>query len=126
VLPPLIPELFDWLDLKKMKPAGAPFFRYLNMEGVTMHVEVGIPVPSHITGDNRVRPGSFPEGEYVKVIYTGPYSNLPQVHSELEKWKDKNNIRVKGGGAEFYPTDPASEPNPEKWQTIIISQIDEG
>lgn len=119
-LPPLIPELFNWLNLKKIKSAGAPFFRYLNMD-----VEVDIPVHLHISGDNRIQPGSFPEGRYVEVTYTGPYGNLPQVHSELEKWKEKNNVRVKGGGTEFYPTDPAVEPDPEKWQTIIISRIDD-
>ena len=124
-LPPLIPELFNWLKSKKLAPAGAPFFRYLNMDGDKMEVEVGIPVDSQVAGDSNVHPGSFPPGKYISVKYTGPYENLPRVHSELSKWKEKNNIKVKGGVTEFYPTDPVAEPDPEKWQTIIISRIDE-
>ncbi len=125
LLPPLIPEIFSWLKMKNLKPAGAPFFKYSEMESEKMKVEVGIPVDKPVKGDERVHPGTFPSGSYVEVKYTGPYSNLPGVHSELSQWRAKNKIKTKGEVTEFYPTDPASEPNAEKWVTIIISQLDE-
>ncbi len=122
-LPQLIPELFNWLNHKNIQPAGVPFFRYTNMEGGIMDVDVGIPTTSRVEGDQRVQPGSFPEGRYLTATYTGPYSNLPAVHSELNQWKEKNNIKAAGSVTEFYPTDPASEPDSEKWQTIILREI---
>jgi effector-binding domain-containing protein len=125
LLPPLIPEIFKWLKMKKFKPAGAPFFKYSEMEGEKMKVEVGIVVDKPVKGNELVHPGVFPSGTYIEVTYKGPYSNLPIVHSELYKWKEKNKIRTTGGVTEFYPTDPASEPNAEKWITIISIRLDE-
>jgi len=125
LLPSLIPEIFNWLRMKKLKPAGAPFFKYSEMEGEKMKVEVGIPVDKPVKGDERIHQGAFPSGTYIEVTYTGPYSNLPNVHSELARWKEKNDIRTIGGVTEFYFTDPASQPDAEKWITIIINQLDE-
>lgn len=125
LLPPLIPELFNWLRKKKLEPSGAPFFKYREMEGDRMKVEVGVPIDRHVTGDQHIYSGIFPAGNYLKVTYTGPYSNLPKVHANLAKWREDNHIKIKNSVTEFYPIDPEIEPNPEKWQTIIIIQLDE-
>jgi len=125
LLPPLIPGLFNWLKLNKISPSGAPFFRYLQMDGENMEVEVGIPVDKQINGFENIQPGSFPAGKYLEVTYTGPYSNLPLVHSELAEWKKKNNMKVKNGVTEFYPTDPDAEPDSRKWKTIIMTQVED-
>jgi effector-binding domain-containing protein len=124
LLPPLIPELFNWLNKRDIEPSGPPFFNYVQMDGDEMSVEVGIPVSSPAAGNGRIRAGVFPAGRYIVATYTGPYDNLPQVHSELAEWKDKNKLRV-SGVTEFYPTDPSAEPDPNKWKTIIMSRIDE-
>jgi effector-binding domain-containing protein len=124
-LPPLIPELFEWLKRKKIEYAGAPFFNYLKMNGEQLEVEVGIPTNSSVNGDSRVRPGSFPAGKYAVAKYAGHYNKLFEVNAAIEKWKDNNNLNFIPPKVEFYPTDPVAEPNPEKWQTIIINRIDE-
>ena len=95
------------------------------MEGDSLEVEVGIPVNQTIETDGRVREGIFPAGKYAWVTYTGHYNNLYKVHTELDKWRKENNIKLKGNPVEFYPTDPVKEPNPDKWQTIIVQQVDE-
>jgi effector-binding domain-containing protein len=125
ILPPMIPELFDWLRENNLEPAGAPFFKYWEMEGEKMKVEVGVPVDKHVSGDEHIYSGIFPAGYYLEIIYTGPYSNLPKVHVDLAKWREQNHIKIKNSVTEFYPVDPADEPNPEKWQTIIITQLEE-
>ena len=125
LLPPLIPELFQWLKEKQIQYTGAPFFYYVKMEGEQLEVEVGIPTNSYLNGDDRVRPGTFPAGKYAVAKYIGPYNKLFAVHTDIEKWKDDNNIKFKSPKVEFYPTDPSAEPNPEKWQTVIINRIDE-
>lgn len=125
LLPPLISELFNWLKAKRLEPSGAPFFKYSEMEGDKMKVEVGVLIDKKVTGNQRIHSGIFPAGKYLEVTYTGPYSNLPEVHAKLAEWKENHHLKIKNSVTEFYPTDPAVEPNPEKWKTIIISQLEE-
>ncbi len=125
ILPPLIPELFKWLERNRIKQVGAPFFNYLKMNSDNMEVEVGIPTASPVEGDGRINAGSFPAGKYAVASYTGPYDKLFEVNTAIEKWKDENHLKFISPKAEFYPTDPAAEPNPDKWVTVIINRIDE-
>lgn len=123
LLPPLIPELFNWLESKSIEPSGPPFFSYLKMDAEKMEVKVGIPVDCEIPEDKCVESGYFPEGKYAVINYTGNYGNLYFVNGELEKWAVKKSINFTGPRTEFYPSDPEAEPDPEKWKTIIINQI---
>lgn len=122
-LPPLIPEIIRWLESRGIEAAGPVFFNYLEMEKGQMTVDVGIPVKVKQTGDERVQAGSFPAGRYVIYTHLGNYSELPEVHQMLDEWSRKSNLRLKGPCVEFYPTDPAIEPNPANWQTDIMRQI---
>lgn len=123
LLPPLIPELFKWLEKKKVKPAGPPFFSYTKMKGKQMQVKVGILTDSKVSSDERVKTGSFPEGNYMVATYQGDYSNLYKVHSKLEEWKVKEGVKLEGPPTEFYPSDPTIETNPDKWITIITNRV---
>jgi effector-binding domain-containing protein len=123
LLPLLIPEVFSWLKNKKIDADGAPFFNYVKMDNGLLEVEVGVPVNHSVGGDERVIAGLFPAGNYAVVTYAGNYSNLFKVHLELEKWKEKNGINFQLPKTEFYPTDPGTEPNPEKWITVIAVKI---
>jgi effector-binding domain-containing protein len=125
MLPPLIPEVADWLSKNKITPAGPPFFRYLTMNN-DMEVEVGIPVPEKIMGDVRVTPGYFPAGRYGKITYMGHYSHIRDAHMALESWSKEKHLKACPGTiTEVYITDPQKEPSPEKWQTDIIYQLAE-
>ncbi len=124
LLPPLINEVFDWLNKNKIEPAGPPFFHYLKFENDKLLVDVGVLVVSAIKENNRIVAGIFPAGKYLITNYIGNYSNLNLVHSEIERWREKNKIRFQGTRTDFYPIDPATEPNPDKWQTIITAQIE--
>ncbi len=123
ILPLLIPELFRWLEKNKIKPAGPPFFSYSKMKGKQMQVKIGILTDSFVPSDDRIKSGSFPEGNYLVATYKGDYGNLCLVHSQLEGWSIKNGIKLKGPPAEFYPSDPDIETNPDKWITIITNKI---
>ena len=123
LLPPLISELFNWLEKNKVEPSGPPFFCYYKMEGEKMLVKVGTPVDSDIPRDDRVEDGFFPEGKYAVVNYKGNYSNLYTVNSEFEKWAAKKGIEFCGPRTEFYPAAPDADP--DKSETIIINQIAE-
>ncbi len=122
VLPALIPKVLNWLEEKNIKPASAPFFNYVNMNGETMDVEVGFVVNKEIKGNELVKSGQFEAGKYAVATYFGPYYNLPKAHMELGKYAKENNIKTTTA-TEFYVTDPQAENDPQKWQTDIVAKL---
>jgi effector-binding domain-containing protein len=130
VLPQHWSEAFAWLERQGMAPAGAPFIRYLVIDmDAALEIEVGVPVPSVLSGDARIRTGVLPAGRYATLIHTGHYSGLVDATAALLAWAEGNGIvwqtatvendTVWGARLEFYLTDPANEPNPEKWETEL-------
>jgi len=130
-LPPLIGDVFGWLQQKGAAPVGAPFFRYFSMDpNGNIDVDVGVPTVTALQGDERVHAGAFAAGRYAVLIHTGPYTGLRAAHGELLDWAEKNGVAWKtskdgawGARIESYLTDPNVEPNAEKWQTEIAFQI---
>ncbi len=130
-VPPLIPQVFDWLEQHNVLQEGPPFFRYLSCtDNGRITVEAGIPVANVLKGDGRVEPGEFPAGQYLKVTHLGDYSNLREAHLFLESWAGRNGLSIDqelqqgdvqwAGRTEFYVNDWEQEPDVEKWQTDIL------
>ena len=133
-LPPLIPELFSWLQQHNVEPDGPPFFQYRRMEeNSVIESEVGVPVKNPVPGDDKVKTGTLNEGDYATITYYGPYQNLRSIHQTLEKWidghgykhkvdTDKNGVQ-RGSRIESYPS-PLGETNPEKLRTDIAVLVE--
>lgn len=129
-LPPLIHEILQWVEKKKLKQEGPVFFRYLSMDNGTMDVDVGVPVAGAVKSDDRVHPGSFPAGKYLTARHTGPYNDLPKSHTSMDGYAKKHGLKegtVKGEKgetfgtrAEVYITDPAEVKDPAKWETDLL------
>jgi len=84
VLPPLIGEVFGFLQRQGVAPAGAPFFRFLivDMER-QLDMEVGWPVASAVSGDGRISAGVLPAGRYAVLVHTGHPDELMGVTAAL-------------------------------------------
>lgn len=123
ILPPLIPQILDWLKERNITSKSAPFFNYINMNGDTMDVEVGFVVDTEIAGDETVTKGNFVAGKYIIASYFGPYQNLPQVHQQLGKYAQENGLRTTTA-TEFYVNDPQLESDENKWQTDIVAKFE--
>jgi effector-binding domain-containing protein len=127
--PPLTGEVMAWLAAKGIGPTGAPFFNYTRMRGETMDMEIGWPTASLFPGDGRVVTGTLPEGKYATLRYTGDYSGLYAAHEALHQWLATQKLPpqdMEGGGLtllEIYETDPAQEPNPDKWITDVAFRL---
>lgn len=129
ILPPLIPEVFQWVEKNNITQSGPCFFRYLSYDSDDqLLVDVGVSTQTQAKGDGRVIPGSFPAANYVTVTYTGDYKELCHVHMALESWMKENGVKEGsqkvdgkeyGARTEFYITDPQEEPDPAKWQTDV-------
>ncbi len=125
LLPPLIPEIAEWLKQNGIAATGPPFFNYVSITGGILEAEVGYPVNVAIPGNERVKAGIFPAGQYLVATHWGHYQELRQVHPDIEAWRKARGIEIKGPRTEFYPVDPALEPDPKKWQTNIVIQLAE-
>jgi effector-binding domain-containing protein len=131
VVPPLWPEVISWLTEQHLAPTGDAFIRYLQMDkNHVLEVEVGFPVASAPLGNQHVQAGVFPNGHYVALTHMGHYSGLFNAWGTLEAWMERKKLKEHssqskegyewGMRAEFYPTDPEIELNPEKWQTDLL------
>ncbi len=136
VLGPLWGEVFGWLRSQGIEPAGPPFIRYITIDmPKELALEVGVPVASAVTGNDRISAGTFPAGRYAVALYTGDYSGLQKATAELLAWAEKQKIVFKTTGSgkdevwaaryESYIADPKEEPNPEKWQTQLVFLVRE-
>lgn len=129
VLPPLHGVVMKWLQAKGITPAGAPFFRYrmMDMENDQFDVEVGWPLAAPVTSEGEIIADQLPAGRYGVILNTGPFHDLAGAHYALLDWGKTNGVpwqtadegRTWGVRIEYYLTDPAEEPDPQKWETEI-------
>ena len=135
-LPKIIPaytrEVFTYLRAKNIAPAGPPFLRFhvIEMPG-RLDVEIGVIVPKGAEGEGEIVSGAIPAGEYATLIYTG----LDGYHASktLMEWAQKNGVKWdewKGPHGDAFRSrvelsliDPADEPNPDKWETLVAIKI---
>jgi effector-binding domain-containing protein len=136
LLGPLWGEVSEWLTNKGTRPAGPPIIRYLTADmDKGLDIEVGFPIATVITGDERVSAIVLPAGRYAVAVHSGPYDELVSATAELLAWAEKNgvvwqtsiqdNVEWWAGRIESYPTDPNTEPDPYKWQTEFAFLIAE-
>lgn len=135
VLPPLIGELFGWLESKGVEPAGAVFWRYLVIDmAAKLKIDVAIPVATAVAGEGAVIADILPAGRYAVLLHTGPYDELMRVTAGLLAWAEKRGLvwdkePVGSGGEawrariETYLTDPSEEPDPAKWETELAFKL---
>lgn len=126
-----IPEVFAWLGVRGVAPAGAPFFRYdvIDMErGFT--VTVGVPVAAIGAEEpGEVAYGVLPAGRFASTIHVGPPDSLVGATRDLLDWADREGLRFTvepGDGGEHwacrlesYLSDPTEVPDVNEWQTEL-------
>jgi effector-binding domain-containing protein len=133
VIPRLHSEVFGWLREKGIVPSGAPFIRYLviDMER-KLDIELAVPIASPLSGDGRITPGVLPAGCYASLIYTGLIDAIP-ANGALLNWGAEQGLvwdqwttekgDAFGARIESFLTDPADEPDQEKWETQVAIRL---
>lgn len=141
----LLPEIYEWLELKGVEPTGAPFVRYLvfyhgkdshDIEGVPVanhSIEVGVPVAHAVYGNERIQAGAIPGGRYAFMRCSDLVTR--QTTSQLLEWVKMNgfknqsdresNITAWGGRFEYYLTKQTKERERRKRQFEIAILLDE-
>jgi len=139
-LPAIVPkdltQLYAWLEAHKLKPAGAPFVRYVVVDmDKGLDIEIGVPVVKAVSGDSKVTSGVLPTGKYASLTYFGDYSGLKTPNAQIQKWGMDKGLTWKRqktehgeewvGRLEVYKTDPNKEPDPSKWETEVLYLVDD-
>lgn len=125
----LVPEVLDWLKRNDAEPAGPPFYRYHVIGGMAdrFDLEVGFPVAAPMAGDDRVIAGALPAGRYLVLAHQGHPDSIAGSHAALVDWAEQHGIELTGSADrlrwgvmyESYQTDPANEPDPNRWTTEL-------
>jgi effector-binding domain-containing protein len=129
-----LPEVFAWIGQHGLAPAGPPFFQYhvIDMER-ELDMTVGVPLESAVPGDSSMSAGELPAGKYLTTTYTGHPRDLIWVTRDFLLWANDNGITFDrwdtpagdawAGRLESYETDPAQEPDMERWVTVLAFKI---
>ena len=133
-----LPTLIGALISRGITPTGAPFFRYLDIRGDSMTVQVGAPTPAGAelpdgALDFEVQSGTLPAGRYVCLTHLGPFDGLWGATERLLRWADGQGLsfdmaRVDGverwaARLEIYRTDPRLESDPSRFETKLAFRL---
>jgi effector-binding domain-containing protein len=127
-------EVFSWLGVHGLAPAGAPFFRYNVIDMMReLEIDVGVPVAAAMDGDGRVISGLVPAGKYATLTHVGSPGELAGVTKTLLDWADAQGLSWDmrpgdngerwAGRLEIYLTDPRQEPDMTKWRTQLAFRL---
>jgi effector-binding domain-containing protein len=125
-----IPELFkagfreivELLAAQSLKPVGAPFARYYNMDMNALDIEFGFPVSSAANGGGRVVKSATPSGKAASCVYIGPYEEIEPAYDALMKWAADNGHILSGEAYEIYLNDPSNTP-PDQLRTQVCLML---
>ena len=116
----LYSEINSFMDEHHIVSDLAPLVIYHFWSDTLVDIEAGIQVNDSVSITNkRVKLNYIAIGNYVTATHYGVYERIPETYFSINEWMRKNEVQVIGPPWEVYVTDPAIEPNPEKWETQI-------
>ncbi len=98
---------------------GQPFTRYAAVGPGLMTIEIGFAVPASAVDSQAVMLGELPGGPAAVAVHAGPYEQLPDTYSAIERWIEENGLQTAGAPWESYLTDPTDYPDPADWRTEV-------
>ncbi|MEU4558189.1 GyrI-like domain-containing protein [Actinoplanes sp. NPDC023936] len=129
-----LPTMFADLASRGVPVAGAPFFRYREIDmAAEMVVEAGIPVAGPVEVDGPGFAGTLPAGRYVTVAHVGHPDELMAVTARLLGWAQDRGLtwdmtptptgEVWGCRLEMLMTNPAEQPDMHQWETVLLFKL---
>lgn len=109
-----------YLSQEGAGPAGPPFARFHCVGENRFEVEAGFPSTRVVPGDEAVRPATLPGGPAAQTLHVGPYDEMTPAYDGLLAWIRDHGGEPAGDAWEVYYSDPAVEPDPATWRTLIV------
>ena len=104
------PRVAEFPTQQGIKPSGPPFARY-RVDGDTLHVAAGFPVPSGVVGSGHVLTDELPGGDIASTVHVGSYEDLPVAFHAVMEWLTGAGYEIAGEPWESY-LDQADVPQP--------------
>jgi len=106
-----------------MEMTGPPVSIYYAVNGSEMDVAAGAPVTQVTAITDEISEFELAGGKAATAIYTGPYEGIGAAWGEF-----MSEISGRGETAvepcwEEYITDPTTEPDSSKWQTLLVQPL---
>ncbi len=118
------PAVMQAVAAQGIAVAGPPFGFYPRMPGDTVAVAVGFPVAAPISAAGEVEPFELPGGRVVSGTHVGDYESLAQSYEQLVAWAETEDLTLSEAMWECYLSDPADDPDPATWRTLIVWPLD--
>lgn len=119
----MLPKVAQWLGQGHGELAGPPYARYHAGPDGKFELEAGSPVAAPVVGDGVVRAETLPGGRCAVATFHGSYEHLRDGHAKLQEWMSEQCETSGGDPWEMYVTDPTSEADPTKWETVIVHPL---
>ncbi len=120
-----LPAAYGYVMEAGLTMAGPPFVRYLSQSAAFFEIEAGVPLvePAGAVHREDLFASALPGGDAAVAIHHGSYESLGDTHLAIDRWINDNELTASGGPWEIYLTDPGEVPNPNDWQTKIVSPL---
>jgi effector-binding domain-containing protein len=116
-------ELYAYAGRCGAAPDGPPFARYPGITtaavGPEITVEAGVTLQRAVEGAGRIESSELPGGDCAVTEHVGPYDTMEPAYKAIEEWMRAHGREPASGPWEIYHSDPAEEPDPQKWRTDI-------
>ncbi len=98
---------------------GPPFARFYSVKPEAVDVEVVMETSGKVPAGGRVHPIHLASHEAAIVRHDGPYQGMEPAYAAISEWMKEHHREPCEPPREVYLTDPAAEPNPAKWVTLV-------
>jgi AraC family transcriptional regulator len=114
--------VMEAVQQQNVQLAGPPFALYRGMPTDVVDVEAGFPLAAPYPGgaEQSVRAGVLPAGKALQAMHVGPYETLPQTYNAVMAKMQADGLSPGDAMWEYYLSDPATEPDPAAWKTLIV------
>lgn len=119
-------EVQDYMDANKIECVGPPYALYYmwDEKANKFVMEAGMPVKGKPVVTGRMKLIEYPAVKAVAAVHYGAYETLYNTYMALEKYIKNNNLKQKGMPWEVYVTDPETQPDMSKWETMIYYPVE--
>ena len=118
-------ELMGYMTAMDIEMNGFPFTIWYRWDVQNQFVfEAGIPIIGDAVGKGRIEVGEIAAGKVITAPNYGNYDKTADVHNAIQKYLEVMNIQYIGQPWEVYITDPSTEPDTNKWLTLVYYRIE--
>ena len=102
---------------------GSPLTIYhsMGLDGGPIDMTIAVPVSGVYSGDEFIY-GTIPAGKALKVQHLGRYENTGNAWATAYSYARHSKLKIdkKKDAYEIYTNDPSTEPDQDKWETIVF------